>query len=102
MELSTYSLKEKLQLAGAVLFVATLPFLREVNQVFMVFFIFTCIISWDTKKFNKQKKNILFFTSVYGVTLLSSLYSTDFASAYSTLEIQSTLLFVPLFFQFLF
>jgi O-antigen ligase len=92
------SLKEKLQLAGTCLFVATLPFAREINQVFMGIFLFTCALCWNKESWTRNKKTILIFTSVYLVAIFSSLYDPDKLLAYQKLEVQSTLLLVPLLF----
>ena len=92
------SWKENLQLAGIILFVFTLPYTRELNQLCMGFFLITCAIAWDRQKWHRQRKSIFVFTLIYLVSVVSGIYSPDFHAAYSVLEIQSTLFLVPVLF----
>jgi len=96
MEWTSLSLKEKLQLSGACLFLVTMPYSREINQVCMVLFLLTCAIGWNKEIWVQNRKTILIFISIYLVAIFSGLYDPNKLEAYKKLELQSTLLLVPL------
>jgi O-antigen ligase len=98
MEWTTLSFKEKLQLIGTCLFVITLPFSREINQLSMGFFVFTCIMAVNRESWRRNVKTIIVFTSVYVISMFSCLYDPDINLALEKLGVQSTLFLVPLFF----
>jgi O-antigen ligase len=98
MEWKGLNIKEKLQLIGACLFLVTLPYSREVNQLFMGLFLFSCVWCINRVSWRNNKKGILIFISVYLAALISTIYDPDPGSACKVLEIQLSLLLVPLLF----
>ena len=93
--LAELSWKEMLQILGAVLFLASLPFHRELNEKTTVFFLVSCLPCFSYPLFRAQWKNILVFSSIYLLALISSIYAPDVKSALNDLGIESTLLLMP-------
>jgi len=98
MEWKGLNIKEKSQLVAAFLFLVTLPYHREVNQCFMGLFLFSCVWCINKISWRDNKKAILIFISVYLAALISTIYDPGRDSAYKVLEIQLSLLLVPLLF----
>ncbi|HEY4208559.1 MAG TPA: O-antigen ligase family protein [Puia sp.] len=98
MEWRGLNIKEKFQLVGACLFLLTLPYHREVNQIFMGLFLFSCAWCINRECWRDNKKGILIFISVYLAALISTIYDPNPGNAFKELEIQLTLLLVPLLF----
>jgi len=87
--------KEKIQLAAMVLFVATLPLNREVNQVFFVVLVLSCLPLCKYELWVRRRKIIVAFIIIYLIAVFSSFYAPDKKAAISTLELQLALLLSP-------
>ena len=91
-------IKEKIQLTGACLFLLTLSYNRELNQLFMILFMVGCVPSINRESWQKNKKAIFLFTSIFLVSVLSASWDPDYGLAWKKLETQLTLLLVPVLF----
>ena len=90
--------KERIQLFFTVLFVSTLPFSRELNQVFYVLFLLGCLPLLSHGLWKERNKFLLAFITVYLMALVSAVAAPDSAEAFSKLEIQFALLLTPMIF----
>lgn len=91
-------MKERIQLIFICLFVFTLPFYRELNQVFYVLFILASIPLINKELWKERRILIIIFILFYLAQLTACLYAPDKASAFYTLEVQLALLLTPVIF----
>ncbi|MBN9379728.1 MAG: O-antigen ligase family protein [Chitinophagaceae bacterium] len=92
------NIREKIQLTGICLFLLTLPYNREINQLFLVLFLLSSAPCINRSSWQRNKKAIFIFTAIFGIVLLSCLYDPDLTLALKKVEIKLALLLVPFIF----
>ena len=91
-----YSTIEKLQLLFIIAFVSTLTLNIKVNNFLLIVTLFLLLLTSKISDFKSSKVTILLFVSIFIISCISLLYSSNIPEGSLVLERQLALFFIPI------